>query len=411
MSIQRIEPLLARALEEFSAAGRLKGNGHVITGVVPGGKGCGPRYRIDGSGDRAFLRMNSNSYLGLSGHQKIIKAAAHAAEQFGAGPGGVRFISGTYQPHIELERKLAAFHGREAAMLMSSAYATVMGVLPQLISDRTVVISDALNHNCIINAVRLAKPAYKAIYPHGDLAELERQVAAGHRSEGGQAARAVVVTDGVFSMRGDHAPLDRMAEICRRHEPAYPEGILTVVDDSHGVGAFGRTGRGTEEATGERADLLIGTLGKAFGVNGGYVVSSSAVIHYLRETAPLYIYSNPVTPAEAAAALAALAIVTGPEGAERLERLRRLARQLREGLGALGFETIAGDHPIVPVMIREARKTAALVRHCFNHHILVTGLNYPIVPKGEEEIRLQVSADQTERDIDELLAVLKGFQS
>jgi glycine C-acetyltransferase len=406
VSIQRIEPLLARALEEFSAAGRLKGNEHVITGVVPGSKGCGPRYRLDGSGDRVFLRMNSNSYLGLSCHQKIIKAAAHAAEQFGAGPGGVRFISGTYQPHVELERKLAAFHGREAAMLMSSAYATVMGVLPQLISERTVAISDALNHNCIINAVRLARPAHKAIYPHLDVAELERQL----NAHEGQAARAVVVTDGVFSMRGDHAPLDRIAEICRQHEPAYPEGVLTVVDDSHGVGAFGRTGRGTEEVTGERADLLIGTLGKAFGVNGGYVVSSAAVIHYLRETAPLYIYSNPVTPAEAAAALAALAIVTGPEGAERLERLRRLAKQLREGLGALGFETIAGGHPIVPVMIRETKKTAALVRHCFNHHILVTGLNYPIVPKGEEEIRLQVSADQTDRDIDELLAVLKGFQ-
>jgi glycine C-acetyltransferase len=407
VSIQRIEPLLARALEEFGAAGRLKGNEHVVTGVFAGRKGCGPRYRLDGFGDRAFLRMNSNSYLGLSRHPTVIKADARATERFGAGPGGVRFISGTYQPHVELERRLAAFHGREAAMLMSAAYATVMGVLPQLISERTAVISDALNHNCIINAVRLAKPAHKAIYPHIDLEELERQLGA-HK---GLAARAVVVTDGVFSMRGDHAPIDRIAQICRRHDAAYPEGILTVVDDSHGVGAFGRTGRGTEEAAGERADLLIGTLGKAFGVNGGYIVSSATVIAYLRETAPFYIYSNPLTPAECAAALAALEIVDGPEGVERLAHLRQLAARLRAGLAALGLETIAGEHPIVPVLIRNTKKTAALVRHCFEQNILVTGLTYPVVPKGEEEIRLQVSADQTDRDIDEVLAVLKQFHA
>jgi len=406
MSLNKIEPLFARALGEFESAGRLKGKELVIIGVIPGRNGLGPRYRLDGYGDRAFLRMNSNSYLGLARHSKIIEAEARAAETFGAGPGAVRFISGTYQPHIDLERALAAFHGRDGALIMSAAYAAVMGVLPQLIGENSLVVSDALNHNCIINAVRLAKPARKAIYPHLDLAELERILDA-HE---GRAARAVVVTDGVFSMRGDHAPLDRIEAVCRRHEPAYPEGILTVVDDSHGVGAFGSTGRGTEEVTHARADLLIGTLGKAFGVNGGYVVSSATVINYLRETAPFYIYSNPMTPAEAAAALASLEIVNGPEGAQRLDRLRRLAARLRAGLGQLGLETIAGDHPIVPILIRDTKKTAALVRHCFDQNILVTGLNYPVVPKGEEEIRLQVSADQTERDIDEVLAVLKTFQ-
>jgi len=406
VSLNKIEPLLDRALAEFESAGRLKGNEQVIVGVVPGRDGHGPRYLLDGCGDRAFLRMNSNSYLGLARHPKIVEAEARAAETFGAGPGAVRFISGTYRPHIELEHTLAAFHGREAALIMSAAYATVMGVLPQLIGERTVVISDALNHNCIINAVRLAKPAHKAIYPHLDLAELDRQLEA-HE---GRAGRAVVVTDGIFSMRGDHAPLDRIVELCRKHEAAYPEGILTIVDDSHGVGAFGPSGRGTEEATRARADLLIGTLGKAFGVNGGYVVSSATVINYLRETAPFYIYSNPITPAEAAAALAALEIVDSPEGASRLNHLRQLAKRLRSGLGTLGFETIAGDHPIVPILIRDTKKTAALVRHCFDQHILVTGLIYPVVPKGEEEIRLQVSADQTERDIDEVLAALKGFR-
>jgi glycine C-acetyltransferase len=276
-----------------------------------------------------------------------------------------------------------------------------------LIGDNTLVISDALNHNCIINAIRLARPAHKAVYPHLELAELERALEA-HQ---GKATRAVVVTDGIFSMRGDHAPLDRITAICEQHDAGYPEGVLTVVDDSHGVGAFGRTGRGTEEYTGGRADVLIGTLGKAFGVNGGYAVSTAPVITYLRETAPSYMYSNPITPGEAGAAIASLDILVSPEGATRLEHLRGLAARLRAGIRDLGLETIAGEHPIVPILIRNTAQTAALVRHCFDHDILVTGLTYPVVPKGEDEIRLQVTADQTERDIDDVLKVLKAFPS
>jgi glycine C-acetyltransferase len=399
--------VLTRAVEELKAAGRLKGDEHVIIGVKPGPAGGGPRYSLEGCGDRAFLRMNSNSYLGLALDPRVLRAEARAAEAFGAGPGAVRFISGTYRPHVELERRLAAFHGRDAAMVMSAAYATVVGVLPQLIGDNTLVISDALNHNCIINAIRLARPAHKAVYPHLELAELERALEA-HR---GKATRAVVVTDGIFSMRGDHAPLDRITAICEQHDAGYPEGVLTVVDDSHGVGAFGRTGRGTEEYTGGRADVLIGTLGKAFGVNGGYAVSTAPVITYLRETAPSYMYSNPITPGEAGAAIASLDILVSPEGATRLEHLRGLAARLRAGLRDLGLETIAGEHPIVPILIRDTAKTSALVRHCFGHTILVTGLTYPVVPKGEDEIRLQVTADQTDRDIDDVLEVLKAFPS
>lgn len=403
----KIEPLLARAIEDLKAAGRLKGREHVIIGVKPGRDGGGPRYFLEGCGDRAFLRMNSNSYLGLALDARVIHADARATEAFGAGPGAVRFISGTYRPHVELEHRLAAFHGRDAAMVMSAAYATVVGVLPQLIGDNTLVISDALNHNCIITAIRLARPAHKAVCPHLDLTELERALQA-HQ---GRATRAVVVTDGVFSMRGDHAPLERIAAMCEHYDAGYPEGVLTVVDDSHGVGVFGLTGRGTEEYTGGRADILIGTLGKAFGVNGGYVVSSARVITYLRETAPSYIYSNPITPGEAAAAVASIEILDSPEGAARLEHLRGLAARVRAGLTDLGLETIPGEHPIVPILIRDPAKTAALVRHCFNHDILVTGLAYPVVPKGEDEIRLQVTADQTDHDIDHVLAVLKAFPS
>ena len=405
MSLKKIETYLTNKLADLEARGALKGEEKIITGVKAPESGFGQRYMLKDFGDRAFLRMNSNSYLGLALDQRIIKAETRAAESFGTGPGAVRFISGTYQPHVELEQKLAAFHGREAALIMSAAYATVMGVLPQLISEDTLIISDALNHNCIINAIRLSRPAMKAVYPHLDMAELDKILDANK----GQVKRSCVVTDGIFSMRGDHAPLHEIADICKRHETAYPEGIITIVDDSHGVGAFGKTGRGTEEVTRTRADILIATLGKALGVNGGYVASTAQVISYLRETAPFYIYSNPVTPAEASAAIASLEILDGAEGLILLNKMRSLAARLRTGLKDLGFETIDGEHPIIPILIRDTCKTAAMVQYLFEKNILVTGLNFPVVPKGEEEIRLQVSASHTEKDMDYLLGMLKRF--
>jgi len=177
----------------------------------------------------------------------------------------------------------------------------------------------------------------------------------------------------------------------------------------HGVGAFGGKGRGTEEYSGGRVDILIATLGKALGVNGGYVVSSRAVIDYLRETSPFYIYSNPITPSEAATAIKSLEILDSPEGLQLLERLRTLTSRLEDGLKKIGLETVPGSHPIVPLMIRDTAKTAKLVRYLFDCGVLATGLNFPVVPRGDEEIRLQVSADHTEKDIDYLLDILQGF--
>ncbi|MBK7491578.1 MAG: aminotransferase class I/II-fold pyridoxal phosphate-dependent enzyme [Nitrosomonas sp.] len=406
MSLSKVEPLFLAKLNQLQQQGVRKGDEKIITGILAPEDGFGPRYQLHGYGGRAFLRMNSNSYLGLAQHPAVIEAEARAVEQYGAGPGAVRFISGTYAPHVELERRLAAFHGREAAMLFSAAYATMVGVLPQLISGQTLVVSDALNHNCIINAIRLAHPAGKAIYAHGDMHDLEKILSTNRD----RYQRVCVVTDGVFSMRGDHAPLEEFDACCAKHQSDYPEGIVTVVDDSHGVGASGSTGRGTEEITGGRADVLVATLGKAFGVNGGYVTASTTVIAYLRETAPSYIYSNPITPAEAAAALAALDVLESTEGLELLDRLRSLSTKLRSGLQQLGFETLPGEHPIVPVFIRDTAKTAALVAHLFDHNILATGLNYPVVPQGDQEIRLQVSAGHTERDLDYLLNALADFR-
>jgi glycine C-acetyltransferase len=406
MSLKKVEHLFIDKVTELQQRGIGKGNEKVITGIKAAEGGFGARYFLEGYGDRAFLRMNSNSYLGLSVHPLVVKAEAEAVEKFGTGPGAVRFISGTYQPHIELEQKLAEFHGRESAMLFSSAYATMMGVLPQFISADTLIVSDALNHSCIINAIRLSQPKSKEVYAHADIDALDKILEA-YKD---RVKRVCLVTDGIFSMRGDYADIDKVNACCKQHEDAYEEGIITIVDDSHGVGAFGQTGRGTEEYTQGKADILIATLGKAFGVNGGYVVASPVVIDYLRETSPFYIYSNPITPAEAAAASVALDVAASHEGLRLLEKLREFSVRLRAGLEELGFETLRGEHPIVPVFIRDTEKTSALVAHLFANNILVTGLNYPVVPEGEQEIRLQLSAEHTEQDLDYLLTKLAGYK-
>ena len=406
MPTSRLTPLLETKLDALRQSGRFKGAETVVRGVLPPRDGRGPRYLLEGYGDRPFLRMNSNSYLGLSLDRAVIAAEEEVVRLYGTGPGAVRFISGTWAPHVALEARLAAFHGREAGMLFSSAYATVMGVLPPLITDKTAVISDALNHNCIINAISLARPTEKRIYQHLDLDELERHLAQAAKTS----RRAIIVTDGVFSMRGDHAPLDEIMKLANAFDTLFPENVIVVADDSHGVGGFGETGRGTEEVSGgHRVDILVATLGKAFGVNGGYVVASDTIIGYLRETSPFYIYSNPITPGEAGAALAAVEIVDSPHGCQRLDRLRAMTARFREGLTRMGLETVAGQHPVVPLMVRDTDRTARLVAHLRANGILATGLGYPIVPKGDDEIRFQMCADHTPADIDEALGALEQF--
>jgi glycine C-acetyltransferase len=406
MPIQGLSQVLASRLDEMKQAGRLKGKETVIRGIVAPAAGKGRRYLLEGEGEKPFLRMNSNNYLGLSFRPEVAAAEEEAVRKFGTGPGAVRFISGTWSPQPALERRLARFHGREAAMLFSSAYATALGVLPPLVTDKTAVISDELNHNCIINAIGLARPAQKHIYRHLDMAELEASLAAAAKS----CTRAIIVTDGIFSMRGDHAPLDRIMALARKYDAAFPENAVVVVDDSHGVGAFGETGRGTEEYTrSDPVDILVATLGKAFGVNGGYVVGAETVIRYLRETSPCYVYSNPITPAEAAAAERAVELAEGPLGLELLTHLRAMTERFKAGLVKLGFETLPGEHPVVPLMLRDGGRTAALVAHLRRHGILAAGLNYPVVPKGEEEIRFQISADHAPADIDEALDALRSF--
>jgi glycine C-acetyltransferase len=406
MPHDRLQQTLRAELAKLDSEGRRKGAETAIAGVLPAKDGKGPRYLIAGAGDKPFLRMNANNYLGLSLQQAVVAAEDEGVRRFGTGPGAVRFIGGTWAPHLLLEQRLAGFHRRDGAIVFSSAYAAMMGTLPGLVTPETAVISDALNHNCIINAIRLARPKQRFVYPHLDLAALEQQL--GEAAASSQ--RAIVVTDGIFSMRGDHAPLDAIAALAKKYDTRFAENLLLLVDDSHGVGAFGATGRGTEEVTGGVADILVGTLGKAFGVNGGYVTASAAVIDYLRETSPFYVYSNPIAPGEAGAGAAAVALVDSAAGREKLAHLHAMTKRFRDGLKRLKLETIAGAHPIVPLMVRDSARTAALVRHLYDGGVLATGLNFPVVPRGDEEIRFQLCADHTPTDIDEALAVIAAFR-
>ncbi len=406
MPVNRLKTALEKELKELRETGRDKGAEMVITDVIkPEGK-FGPRFRIKGAGEKKFIKMNSNSYLGMSLNPEVIKAEEKAAEKYGVGPGAVRFISGTYTPHIELEKKLAEFHGREAGMIFSSAYVTSMGVIYPLMTKETVVVSDELNHNCIIQAIRLSRPAAKLIWKHNNMEDFEVQL----QEAVGKGKRCMVITDGIFSMRGDNAPLDKIVELCKKYDDKFEEGIICIVDDSHGVGALGKTGRGTEEYLNTKVDVLVGTMGKAFGVNGGYVVTSKTILDYLREKAPMYIYSNPITNSEAAAVLKVLEIIDSPEGLLRLAHLAEMTAKFEKGLIDLGYETIKGPHPVVPLMVRDTPKTAELVKYLTENGVLATGLNFPVVPKGDEEIRFQVNADHTEADIDYVLGVLKKYK-
>jgi len=407
MPVDRLKTEIIRKLDEIRRAGTAKGHENVITRVVPPRDGNGPRFVLRGRAGMEFIRMNSNDYLGLSLDRALREAEEYAVESHAVGPGAVRFISGTWDDHTALEVRLAQFHNRQQAMLFSSAYATVMGVLPSLIDESTAVLSDELNHNCIINAIKLAEPAEKYIYPHLDLKFLEKSLEQASSS----CRRAIIVTDGVFSMRGDYAPLAQIVELAERWDAHFDGNVIVVVDDSHGVGAYGVTGRGTEEVCASRpVDVLISTLGKAVGVNGGYVVADGEIVDYLREVSPFYIYSNPIGPGEAAAALAGVNVIDSEFGRDRLKSLQELSDFFRNQLTRLGFETIETRHPIVAIILRDTTKTRAMVDYLDSHGVLATGLTHPVVPSGQDEIRLQVSAAHTRRDIDQVLRIFEEIK-
>ncbi len=403
MSLTKLDRSLEQELFGLSDEGRAKPPERIITGYIPPAEGLGPRYCLRGD-EKQFLRMNSNSYLSLSNHPQLIAAADRATHACGVGPGAVRFIDGTYQYHIELEERIAGFVGKPSAKIFNSAYTANCGLPLAIGSKTTHWIGDQLNHNSIIRAMRIAgvPSENKGIYRHNDMDDLRRCL----DSVGGEITRVVVIFDGIFSMRGDYAPIDAILAITEQYVDKFLDGVITVVDDSHGIGAYGATGRGTPEFAGEIPDIIIGTFGKAFGVNGGFIAASKTIVEAVRQKADTYIYTNPLSVADCAAATKAVEICDSGEGLLLLEKLRARTSQFRKGLDRLGLESIPGPHPVVPLLVRDTARTHKLVKHLFEEGVLVVGLTFPVVPKGDETIRFQVNSALTEADIEIVLGIL-----
>lgn len=360
--------------------------------------------------------FNSNDYLGLRHNTSTKKAEHDATEKFGAGPGAVRFISGTLAIHRDLEHTIAAFHGREDGIVFSSAFAANLAVMftlsqgltkDSLIDNNVLFVSDSLNHRSIIDGVRLTglSKDNRKIFLHKDMIDFERVLS----ENVGKFKRVVVVTDGVFSMLGEYQDLIGMKKIIDTYDNQYDLGILLVVDDAHGVGAIGKTGRGIEELQNVQADVLVGTFGKAFGADGGYVVAKKTLVDYFRESSATYIYSNSISPGTAGAALRAVQLIDEAEGRELLEKSRSNTLFFKSLMKDAGLVFAAdSSHPIQPVLIGDTAKTKAIVNTLFEKGLLVTNISYPIVTKGRDEIRVQISSTHTQEQIHNLVNEMKA---
>jgi glycine C-acetyltransferase len=406
MGTDKLDSSLEMELLALKEEGRAKSPERIIQEYMPPEDSRGPRYRLVDSG-QAFMRFNSNSYLSLSHHPELIAAADQATREFGVGPGAVRFIDGTFIHHVRLEERIAGFVEKPAAKIFNSAYTANCGLALSISSKKTHWIGDQLNHNSIIRAMRISNvPSQnKGIYKHNDMADLQRCLDAVSLDM----ERVVVVFDGIFSMRGDYAPINDIVEICRACEDRFTDGVITVVDDSHGIGAYGDTGRGTPEFAGAWPDVVVGTFGKAFGVNGGFIAGSRTLIETVRQKADTYIYTNPLSVADCAAAVTAIDICDSSQGRKLLAHLKEQTNRFRKGLTKLGLESIPGPHPVVPLMVRDTAKTHALVKYLYDNGVLVVGLTFPVVPKGDETIRFQINACHTPGDIDQVLDLLAKF--
>ncbi|TQK69838.1 glycine C-acetyltransferase [Nocardioides sp. SLBN-35] len=334
------------------------------------------------------LNFCANNYLGLADDPRLLEAARGALDEWGYGLASVRFICGTQEQHLELERRIAAFLGTEDTILYSSCFDANGGVFETLFGAEDAIISDALNHASIIDGIRLSK-ARRLRYANRDMADLEAQL-----QSAADARFRVVVTDGVFSMDGYIAPLREICDLADRYD------ALVLVDDSHAVGFIGAGGRGTPELCGvaDRVDIYTGTFGKALGgASGGYVSSRREIVALLRQRSRPYLFSNTLAPAIVAGTLRALDLVEG--SGELRERLQANARLFRELMEAEGFDLLPGEHPIVPVMFGDAALTARVADEMQKHGVYVTAFSFPVVPRGEARIRVQLSAAHTEEQV------------
>ncbi|MFE6282113.1 glycine C-acetyltransferase [Streptomyces sp. NPDC057877] len=336
------------------------------------------------------LNFCANNYLGLADHPEVIAAAHEALDRWGYGMASVRFICGTQEVHKELEARVSAFLGQEDTILYSSCFDANGGVFETLLGPEDAVISDALNHASIIDGIRLSK-ARRFRYANRDLADLEQQLK--EAVEGG-ARRRLIVTDGVFSMDGYVAPLREICDLADRYD------AMVMVDDSHAVGFVGPGGRGTPELHGvmDRVDIITGTLGKALGgASGGYVAARAEIVALLRQRSRPYLFSNTLAPVIAAASLKVLDLL---EAADDLRvRLRENTALFRRRMTEEGFDILAGDHAIAPVMIGDAAEAGRMAELLLERGVYVVGFSYPVVPQGQARIRVQLSAAHSTEDV------------
>jgi glycine C-acetyltransferase len=352
-----------------------------------------PQSSLIDVGGREVINLCANNYLGLADHPEIIAAARAALDSHGFGMASVRFICGTQDLHKQLERRLAEFLGTEDSILYASCFDANAGLFETLLGPEDAIISDALNHASIIDGVRLCK-ARRLRYANNDLTDLEAQL-----KQAADCRFRLIATDGVFSMDGIIANLPGICDLAERHD------ALVMVDDSHAVGFVGDHGRGTAEYWGvsERIDIYTGTLGKALGGgSGGYTAARGVVVDWLRQRSRPYLFSNSVAPPVVAGSIKALELLAASD--ELRERLRANGQIFRSEMDGLGFDLVPGEHPIIPVMLGEARLAQEVASQLLDEGVYVIGFSFPVVPKGKARIRTQMSAahtgDQLERALD-----------
>jgi glycine C-acetyltransferase len=348
---------------------------------------------IDG---RRVLNFCANNYLGLANHPRLREAAKQAIDRYGIGPGAVRTIAGTTTLHIELERRLAEFKHAEACITFQSGFTANLATVPALMGDGDLIFSDELNHASIIDACRLSK-ARTIRYAHNDIDDLRRKLA-----DNAQFRRRLIVSDGVFSMDGDIAPLDKLCEAAEEHD------AILMVDDAHGEGVLGKGGRGIVDHFGlhGRVDIEVGTLSKAFGVIGGLVAGKKPIIDWLRQRGRPFLFSSAMTAPDVAACIEAVNILQ--ESDELVARLWENARILRAGMQQLGFDTGHSQTPIIPLMLGEAPLAQQFSRKLFEKGLFAMAIGYPTVPMGKARIRVMNSAAHGKSDLEQALDIFEA---
>lgn len=393
---------IQKELENLKAQGKLK-----MERELEGAQGA--VVRIAG---KEVLMFASNNYLGLADHPEIVKTAKESLDKYGYGLSSVRFLSGTQTIHRELEQKLAKFLGVEDAILYSTNFMANLGFFASLTNEgfgqtewKDAIYSDELNHASIIDAFKLMKRenTVKRIYPHGDIATLEKMLEEDASNISGQEYRnKIIVTDGVFSMEGYLADLNKIVELGQKYN------ALVFVDDAHAVGVLGKTGAGTPEHLGlhGKIDVLSGTFGKALGgAVGGYIAGKQEIVDILRQKSRTYMFSNSLPPLVTATSIRALELLK--ENPEMLKNVAENTKYFRDKVQALGFNVLKGEHPIVPVMLGDAQKTQEMSKKLLEKGLYVVGLWFPVVPENTARLRFQISAAHTREQLDQALTILE----